>query len=227
MNYKFITITFFVILLLVPFSFAADGDYKIPEVTKHVEIMDDGACIITEEIIYDIEGSVNGVYREIPLGKNQNIGNISVETPGYYNTVERNRTYNNNKIKVWLYKNKEKTQKVSDVKVTVVYKYTFNKGVKIYNDIAEFQYMSWGNSWKSDVGTLKTYIKLPGSSSEVEYWNNPDTYVTSSNWNNNELETTLKDIPAETSYEQRILMPKSFFKSTENAQVINGCKNRD
>ena len=92
--------------------------------------------------------------------------------------------------------------------------------MKVYNDIAELQYMSWGDEWNSKVASLQTFIRIPGSSSECEYWNNPDTYVTSSGWNSDELVTVAKDIPQRTSFEQRIIMPKSYIKSTDNAQVI-------
>lgn len=39
-------------LLFVPLGFAANGDYKLSEVTKHVEIRDGGSCVITEEILW-------------------------------------------------------------------------------------------------------------------------------------------------------------------------------
>lgn len=211
-------------LLFVPFVWGADGDYRIPEAIEHVTINDDGSCLISEDILYDIEGSVNGVYRDIPVGSKQSVTNVSVVTPGYYNKVEvikQSKTSNNIRIKVWLYKDKDKTEKVHSEKVKVNYKYTFNRGVKVYNDIAEFQYMSWGKGWSSGVDSLKTYVTVPGSGSECEYWNNPDTYITGSKWNGNVLESEARNIPEKDSLEQRIIMPKSFIKSTENANVIN------
>ena len=93
----------------------------------------------------------------------------------------------------------KKTQKVSDEDVKVIYHYNFLKGVKIYNDIAELQYMSWGNGWNQPIELLTTDIQIPGTNKETEYWNNPDTYVESSKWtNDNTLTTTYKNIPAET-----------------------------
>ncbi|RAP50307.1 MAG: hypothetical protein BZ136_01630, partial [Methanosphaera sp. rholeuAM74] len=163
-----------IMLLIVPVSYAADNNFKIPEAVKHVEIEDDGSCVITEEITYDINGSINGTYRDIPITGNQSVTNISVETPGYYNSVEILGDSNKTCIKVWLYNDKDKTEKVSNKKVKVIYKYTFNKALKVYNDVAELQYMSWGNEWDSEVDSLKTFIRIPGSSSECEYWNNPD-----------------------------------------------------
>lgn len=211
-------------LFFVPLVWAADGNYRIPEAVEHVTINDDGSCLISEDIVYDIEGSVNGVYRDIPVGSKQSVTNVSVDTPGYYNKLEiikESKTSNNIRLKVWLYKDKDMTQKISDEKVRVNFKYTFNKGVKVYNDIAEFQYMSWGKGWSSGVDSLKTYIKLPGSGSECEYWNNPDIHITTSKWNGDVLESEANNIPEKETLEQRIIMPKSYIKSTENANVIN------
>lgn len=209
MNYKKISIILlFLMLLLVPFTFATDGDYKLPEVTKHVEVKDDGSCDITEEIVYDIEGTVNGTYRDINIDgyNNQSVSNLSVETPGYYNRIEildsndkivdSNSRFNESiRIKVWLYNDKERTQKINNQKVPVIFKYTFNKGVVIYNDVADFQYLAWDKQWKSDVDTFKMYVKIPGSSSQTEFWNTPSTNVKSSTWNNNELETFATKLP--------------------------------
>lgn len=109
-------------LFLVPFTSATEGDFKVPEVTKDIVIRDDGSCLITEEIVYDIEGQVNGTYRDIPIDTNQNITDLSVETPGYYNKLQvldlegnditNQRTFTDDiRIKVWLYKDEGYTQK--------------------------------------------------------------------------------------------------------------------
>ena len=219
---KIIIISLLITLFLAPISFADDGDYYIPTADKDILVNDDGSTVITEIINYEIEGSVNGVYRDIPHASDQTVTDVSVETPGYYNTLEVIEQNGKTRLKVWLYTDKEKQHKTYDAKVKVIYKYTFNKGVKIYNDIAELQYMSWGNEWDSGVGSLITNIHIPGSYEGTEYWNNPDDYVVSSNWtDDNTLTTEVKGIGSRTTFEQRILMPKSYFKSSENARVIN------
>ena len=219
---KYIIISLILMFLIVPASYAGDGDYTIPNAVNEVTIMDDGATIISEDIIYSIEGQINGIYRDIPHDNQQRITNISVETPGYYNSVEIINHDENTRIKVWLYKDEAKTQKIHDENVEIIYKYTFINGVKVYNDIAEFQYLSWGDKWDSGVDNLETIIHIPGSKQDVEYWNNPEDYVISSTWtDDNTLETKLEDIGSHTKYEQRILLSKSYFTSTENAKVIN------
>lgn len=223
MNYKNIAaIIIILIAIFLILSYVFQPNYSIPEATKHIEVRDDGSCVITEEIIMDIKGSVNGTYRDLPVKGNQSVTNISVETPGYYNNLELGGNSTNTRIRVWLYNDKEHTQKINNQKVPVIYKYTYNNALKIYDDVADFQYTSWGSQWDSKIDTLKTIVTIPGSNSQTEVFNNPDTHIKQSTWNaNGELETIAENIPAHTTLEQRILMPTTYFKSTENAEVIH------
>lgn len=218
---KFAIILLILTFLLAPVSFA-EGEYSLPSVEKHINVLDDGTTNISEDVTYSVSGTVNGVYRDVSISGQQRIENISVETPGYYNTVEVLNSSNKVTIKVYLYKDEAKTQKVSDENVRVIYHYNFIKGVKIYNDIAELQCMSWGSDWDSSVDSLTTYIRIPGSHDNVEMWNNPPYIVKESSWtSDNTLKTVYDEIGSGQSAEQRILIPKDYFKSTENADVIN------
>ncbi|OED30779.1 DUF2207 domain-containing protein [Methanosphaera sp. WGK6] len=209
-------------ILTVPAAFADDGHYNFQSVEKNIIISDDGTAIISEDVNYIISGTINGVYRDIPLSGEQRLENISVETPGYYNTVELINSSDNIQIKVWLYKDEAKTQKVSNEDVEVIYHYNFIKGVKIYNDIAEFQYMSWGSGWDEEVPQLTTYIELPGSHENTEMWYNPSNKVTESTWTSDTtLKTVYTNLNENENVEQRILMPTSYFTSSENADVID------
>ncbi|RAP53734.1 MAG: hypothetical protein BZ138_00065 [Methanosphaera sp. rholeuAM270] len=223
MNMKKLAVIFIIMMLLsVPVIFAKEGDYTVPSVVKDITVKEDGSTVIVEKIVYDIEGRVNGTYREIPLTGNQSVRNISVETPGYYNKLEIERNNSKVKLKVWLYNDAAKTEKTKDAKVEVIYKYTVRKGLKIYNDIAELQYMTWGNNWNTKVDHMESNIHLPAKKDEVEYWNNPETYVKSSEWTSPDtLTTKLDNIPAKTRFEQRLLMPKEYFDNATNAQRIN------
>ena len=223
MNLKKMTIILLILmLLLVPITFAKDGDFKIPSVVKDITVEKDGSTVITEKIVYDVEGTVNGVYRDIPLKGNQSLSNVSVETPGYYNELEIEKNRSKTKLKVWLYNDEAKTQKTKNAKVEVTYKYTINKGVKIYNDIAEIQYMTWGSEWNTKVDNMESNIHIPGSKDNIQYWNNPEDNVVSSQWTSQDtLTTKLKDIPAKTSFEQRIIMPKDYFQNATHAQIVN------
>ncbi|OED30780.1 DUF2207 domain-containing protein [Methanosphaera sp. WGK6] len=200
-----------------------DRDYNIPFVEKILSINSDGSVDIKEDYNYTFYGTFNGVTRDIPLSGEQSIENISVETPGLYNTVEVKNYSNTVHIIVHLFSDAEKTKSVTNQSANIIYNYTFNKGVKIYDDVAEFQYMSWGPQWEKEVIRMTTYVKLPGNKTNVEVWNNPPYLVSSTSWiTYNTLETRYKTIDAYKSEEQRLLIPKEQFNSTENADVIKG-----
>lgn len=222
-NFRKIFIMLMLLLvLLAPVSMAADGSYTLPNAEETITVLDDATTVVQSNITYSITGSVNGVSKIIVVDGQQSVSNITVETPGYYNKVEVINESKQVMIKVWLYKDESKTEKVSDCDVNVIYRYNFNKGVKVYNDVAELQYMSWGSGWTSGVDSLTTHIIIPQSNENTEYWNNPSTYVEDSKWTtSNELTTHYKNIPEKTSAEQRIIMPKEYIKNTENADVIN------
>lgn len=197
-------------------------DYGIPFVEKIITIQTDGSLNIQEDFNYTFRDTSNGLTRDIPLSGNQEINNISVETPGLYNTVEVTNSSNYTHINVYVYTDAAKTQNVTNRSVDVIYHYNINKGVKIYNDAAEFQYMAWDNQSGKEVTRMTTYVKLPGNKTGVEMWNNPPYLVSSTSWiTYNTLETRYKTIDADTGMEQILLIPREQFNTTENADVIN------
>ena len=79
---KILTIIFF-ILMLLSFSSANDDKDNV-FVKKIVSIQEDGCVNITEDFNYTLRLHPN-IYRNIQLDDNQEISNISIETPGFYN----------------------------------------------------------------------------------------------------------------------------------------------
>ncbi len=219
---KLIVLLLLLLFASAPIVFASsNAQYSISAVFKDIDVRDDATVVISEDISYHITGDINGVYREIPISGLQSISDVKVETPGYYNTVEVINSSGKVTIKVWLYKDEAKTQKISspaDVKVR--FNYHYNKALKVYNDIAELQYMSWGDGWDTSVDNLETNIHIPGSSSNTQFWNNPSSVVKSSQWNGDTLVTKYSKLDAKRNVEQRIIMPKEYIKSTDNADVI-------
>ena len=211
---KMFIISVILMFLLVPASFAADGDFEIPQVSKDITVKDDASLVIIEEIQYDIDGSVAGVYRDISKREGQAITDISVETPGYYNSYQVEEDHNSTKIKVWLYTDEEKTQQTSDANVSVKYKYTMSDAVSFNFNVAVLNYRTWGEEWATKVDHLESVIHIPGSKDNVEFKNNPEDNVVSSRWTSDDTLTTKVDnIDAYTSFEQIITMPASYFKN--------------
>ena len=219
---KLIVLLLLLLFASAPIAFASsNAQYSISSVSKDINVLDDATVVISEDVSYHITGDINGLYREFPISGLQSISDVKVETPGYYNTVEVTNSSDKVTIKVWLYKDEAKTQKISSPEdVNARFNYHYNKALKVYNDIAELQYMSWGDGWDTSVDNLETNIHIPGSSSNTQFWNNPSSVVKSSQWNGDTLVTKYSKLDAKLHVEQRIIMPKEYIKSTDNADVI-------
>lgn len=225
-NLKFykIIITLLLIATVVSVGISTANDaYSIPDANINLQVQPNGTLNVEETINYNIEDTINGVYRVIPISGQQSVENMVVETPGLYNRVEQINNSHNITLKVYLYKDPEMTQKISNQNVKVIYKYDFLKMVKVYNDIAELHYKPWGVGWDSSVSNLETQITLPSNHQDTEYWNNPPTKVINSEWiNDTTLKTTINDISPKEQLEQRILIPKTQLDSNPtNADIIN------
>ncbi|RAP54808.1 MAG: hypothetical protein BZ137_00330 [Methanosphaera sp. rholeuAM130] len=68
---KLLIIIFIILFLWLPAASASDGNYFISSVKLDMTVNDDGSLLVTEEIVYEIEGFIPGIKREIPLKENQ------------------------------------------------------------------------------------------------------------------------------------------------------------
>ncbi|RAP53733.1 MAG: hypothetical protein BZ138_00060 [Methanosphaera sp. rholeuAM270] len=207
--------------LLMPIAFASDGNYFVTSVKMDMTVNDDGSLLIVEEYLYEIEGSIPGIQREIPLKGNQSITDVSIETPGCYNDVLIENS-SSTKMTVWFYNDEAKTEPVENRQVQVKYTYNFNKALTVYDDCAQLDYYVWGKGWANSVDNLESNIHIKDGKDNVNYTNIPEDYIISSQWSTQDtLTTRVADIPAYTPFEQYLTIPKDYFKSTDNAQVMN------
>ena len=74
----------------------------------------------------------------------------------------------------------------------------------------------------SGVVRMTTYIQLPKNHENVEFWTNPSYYVSSNIWiTHNTLQTRFRSIEANKTAQQILIIPKSQFNTTINANVVN------
>ena len=62
-------------------------DYSIPYANVDIQVYDDGLINVYEEIDYHFDSSANGVYRDIPLKRNQSVENLHVYVEGAYSVA--------------------------------------------------------------------------------------------------------------------------------------------
>lgn len=228
MNFKKKSIAIALILIFLfstlPMSFASDDvEYSIPQAIIDLTVQDNGLLHVQESINYHFDSSANGIYRDIPLKEGQEIKNLNITTNGAYNSYEIIKENGKERLKIYLYSDVAKTQKISsgdNIKVNI--EYDFTNVIKTYKDTGELQYKLWGDEWNVDVGQVTANIHFP-SKEGIQYWINPANQVTSESWNNNNNTLTVKSngISSGNYLELRSTIPLSEFNNPSYAKHID------
>lgn len=224
MNFKTKTLTILIaaVLLISAISAVYAVDYSLTDAVIHLNVQEDGLLNVDEQITYYFQSSANGVYRDIPLKYGQSIENLEVYVDGAYATYKVYDNGNNQRIKVFLYKDAEHTKKISaGTTVKLILHYDMTKVVKIYNDVGELQYKVWGDEWEEDLESLKATITFPDDK-KLEYWINPYLNNAESSWSGDTLTITSGGIDEGKYLEARAVIPLSEFDGEEKyAQHID------
>lgn len=216
MNLKKILIIFSILsilLLICSSSVYAEDDrsYNIDKAVIHLFVGEDGLLHVSETYTYTFKGSFNGIYRDIPLKKEESIKNIKVTTPGVYNKVEITDGKDEKKLKIYLHPDSGKTMQISDTTVDITIEYDFYKLLKNYEDVGVLSYKLWGENWDQKVDKLDAYINFK-SNKDVKYWINPGHITKSSNWvNSTTLHISADGVDTGTWYELRAAIPINQF----------------
>ena len=224
MNFKNKALAILLILIfcLSILPTASAVDYSIPYANVDIQVYEDGLINVYEEIDYHFDSSANGVYRDIPLKRNQSVENLRVYVEGAYYDYQIIDQGGMERIKIYLYRDAAKTQKItSGTDVKVYLQYDFTHVVKVYNDVAELQYKVWGDEWEEDLGALDAVIRFPDDT-KLEYWINPAYSDAQAKWSDGNLVISSDGVSEGSYVEARALIPlEEFSSSAPYAQHIN------
>lgn len=221
-NKKLFSVLILSILILISISSVSAVDYSLTNANIDIDVQDNGLLTVYEAITYHFDSSANGVYRDIPLKKNQSIENLEVAVDGAYAPYEIISQGSKERIKIYLYADEAHTKKISSGSdVTIYLTYDFTNVVKVYDDIAELQYKVWGEEWEESLDSLTATIHLPNDK-KVEYWINPYYNDASSSFSDGTLTIKSPGVKEDDYLEARILIPLKEFSSTEYAQHVDG-----
>ena len=216
MNFKQKTLIIILIsiFLLASISAASAVDYSLTKAKMDIYVQDDGLLSVNEAITYHFDSSANGVYREIPLKSGQTIENLEVYVDGAYGEYVVYNDGNKKVIKVYLYKDSSKKQKISSgTRVKLVLKYDMTNVVKIYNDVGEIQYKVWGDEWEEDLNQLKATVHFPDDTKIQYWWINPYNNNAKTSWSGDTLKITSDGVSSGHYIEARAIIPLSEFDS--------------
>ena len=222
---KLSTICIILLLLLTPlYSFDENDNthaYTVPVVVNFINISENGECFYSDEVNYTLDEHNNIVYYTIDKSANESINNISIECDGIYYDFEVNDNPNNTKIRVELYSDNLKKNKLTNRSVKLIYHYRSTNAVDVYDDVAVFNYTPWSDS-KDTVSKLETYITYPADKNSIEIHDRPIHIISSNSWvNKHRFETRYKQITTRDKVTQTVLMPKQSFVESNYTNIIH------
>ena len=198
-------------LFFISVSQAAAVDYSLINAHVDMEVYDNGLVNVAEEIDYHFDSSANGVYRDIRLKEGQTIENLQVDVDGAYCKYVVIPDGYTQRIKVYLYRDAAKTQKItSGTNVKLYLQYDMTNVARVYNDVGELQFKVWGDEWDEDLDHLTATIAFP-ESKKLKYWINPPSRDAEAHWEDNVLYIKDNHISSGDYVEARALIPLSEF----------------
>lgn len=221
---KFSIILIF-ILFLVPCVYASDA--KVDSLDIYANVNTDGSMDVVETIKWDIEGNLNGVYRDILIeGKNLlnsatgiTVTDVLVNDEPYVSSREtlKNGTsgkYNVNEIdggvRIKIFSPSEDEYKTTKIS------YTLNDVVVKYNDIAEMYWNFIGDGWNYGIGSVNIVITVPENLNTLKIFGHGPLNGMSEIVNENTLTLKVQNLRANEQVDARILMDKDAFTVVKN-----------
>ena len=228
---KFIKVIFFVIALLLVIPTVYAGDAYVDNINVEAKINVDGSMDVVETIKWNIEGSLNGVYRDILITNSVNslngaskivVNNVLVDgvSYNYSNTTLQNGTsgkYNVNSI------NGGKQIKIftpsEDEYKTTTISYTLYDVVVEYNDIAELYWNFIGNGWEYGLNDVNINITLPGKSNILKIFAHGPLYGYSEITGENSVNLKVNNLRSGEAVDARLLFDNTLVSSNKVQNV--------
>ena len=164
-----------------PGASAQEKSFFMQRAHVQVDVDDDGAVHVEEQLTYSFCGSFTGGYREIPLREGEEIVDISVSeggqeyspgasaelgssgAPGTYGVARESDFV---RI-VWHYSALNENR-------TFTVRYTFHNLLTAHDDVADLYLQVWGDEWDVTLTDLTAQVDLPERApGEVRVWGHP------------------------------------------------------
>lgn len=225
--FKTLIISLVFVIFLAPCVYA--GEASVESINILANINTDGSMDVLEVIKWDVEGSLNGVYRDILIqGKNLlnsaeniEITDVLVNEKPYtysYNTLENGERgkYNINKIdsgvKVKIFSPSK------DEYITTTISYTLDNVIVKYNDVAEMYWNFIGSGWDYGIYDVDIKVKVPDGVSNLKIFGHGPLNGVSEIIDNNTVTLKVENLRPNEQVDARILMDSNLFNTSK---VVN------
>ncbi|MEA2021734.1 MAG: DUF2207 domain-containing protein [Candidatus Caldatribacteriota bacterium] len=159
--YKKIPIIFFILLIVIIFSFTvlsvyAERSFKITNYDAHVKILENGDIRVREFFSYSFDGSFNGIIRSI--GTRGSDGFAYFKASEYYPTEKELEVTQSEKDGMFTYHIYDKSNNENKV---FLLEYQLENIATLYNDTAEFYWKFFDKTNTSPIGHVKIELEFP------------------------------------------------------------------
>lgn len=191
-----------IFLLAFLFIFPIQGfavDYWINDVKMDAYLQEDGTVDVTEIHTYEFDGEFNGITRTVIPKKGSSIKDFSAIENGKELRVEKEDDF---------YKIHRKGQ---DEIITVTLTYTIEKGVEIYQDVAQFYWPFFDNRNESTYENLVITVHPPQSTNDVIAFGYDEAFQKEMVQSDGSVIYDFGEVPSETNGDIRIAYDVSIF----------------
>ena len=223
-----VVLILFAIMVFIPTVYA--GEAYVDRIDINAKVNFDGSMNVTETIYWDIEGNLNGVYREILIENPENklnsardiqVNSVKVngKTFAYSRTQLSNGEdgkYNINTIsggkQIKIFTPSEQEEKITTIS------YTLYDVVVQYNDIAEIYWNFIGDGWSYGISKVNIYISLPSNSRTLKVFGHGPLNGYSQIIGDDEIYLTVEGLKSNEQIDARLLFDKSLIYTNK---VVN------
>lgn len=217
--------------LSFPNNVNAERSYSIDQYNVDIQLQKDGSANYEERMLYQFDGTFNGVFYDLNLTGRRNdssISDIEIRTqpfggketaPYTEDNSGKNNTYqltkNNGIAKFKVF------NQVTNEKQAVIYRYHLKNVVTNYEDIAELNQIVIGEEWQDTLNDVHITIHLPKGtkSDELRAWAHGSLNGSIKLANENTVQLTIKKNPANSPIEARVIFPTTI--TSENQNKVN------
>ena len=172
----------FIIALFVFAPTVYAGTANTDDMKIIANVNEDGSMQVNETIVWDIDGELNGVYRDILIGNSSNKGssasdikitNVTVDGNNYtYSAMSASNgdegVYNvngiNNGVRVKVFVPSSDEKRIMEIS------YTLFDVVTKYSDVAEVYWNFIGKGWENGISNVSIQINLPRESNILKIY---------------------------------------------------------
>lgn len=207
------------------------GEATLESIDISAIILDNGDMQVTENLSFDISGSLNGLYRDILLSSKDKYGasgmtvtevqvngkkytyaplEVSLGTDGKYNL---NSISDGKQVKIFTPSSNE----VKNVKIA----YVLHDVVLKYADVAELHWDFIGKGWNSEISNVNIKITAPGVSNELRGWGHGPLNGIVEVKNGDTVVLSATNVSDNTEVTARMIMDTSLFSNVQKAYRTN------